>query len=507
MESVVRWQTLAVAVLAYYATLVFYRLFLDPLARFPGPRLAAISRWYEAYYDVFLGGRYTFKIAQLHKEYGRPHHPHQPVRTARVRSPFFETLYRLDGRWDKYAWTYDAFGAKDSTVFGSGHDAHKLHRRSIAPFFSKQNIWARQGLLNDNVEKLCRRISKLEGTTFNLGAAISAFTRDNANRFILGKGYNELELDDFGVGLSSASHGAGGFWRITKHIRWFGPLLKAMPISWAMKSADEGTRAFLRFMQQQEQDTRETLAAAMSPSATVSDKVWDTMVYGIAHSSLPPADKTLDRVMQEVGPTLGAGYETTANTLRLIFFHVYSDAEILRRIREELALVSAGGVSDSTDPVSLKQLEGLPYLTAVLTEGMRLSPGIATRAARITDKDLFYNQWRIPAGTPIGMTAYLMHIDETIYPEPMRFNPDRWLGSEGVAADSKFYAPFSRGTRMCLGMHFSWAQMYLILAVLVKEFDFTVKGTAEDFEAKMDNFAIGTDAGPNLLAFVTARSA
>ncbi|KAK8097417.1 trichodiene oxygenase [Apiospora sp. TS-2023a] len=506
MESVVRWQTLAVMVLAYYATLVLYRLLLDPLARFPGPRLAAISRWYEAYYDVVLGGQYTFKIAQLHKEYGpiiriSPYELH-------VSDPaFFDTLYRLDGRWDKYSWTYEAFGARESTVFGSGHDAHKMHRRAIAPLFSKQSTWARQDLLSKNVEKLCHRIHELSGTTFNLGAAISAFTRDNANKFILGKDYNELDLDDFGIGLSNASHGAGGFWRITKHIRWFGPVLRAMPISWAMKSADEGTKAFLRFMQQQEKDTSDTLAAAMSPSATVSDTVRDTMVYEIAHSSLPPADKTLDRVMQEVGPTLGAGYETTANTLRLIFFHVYSDAEILRRLREELASVSVGSGSRPNEPASLKQLEHLPYLTAVLTEGMRLSPGIATRAARITDKDLLDNKWRIPAGTPVGMTAYFMHTDESIYPEPMRFNPDRWLGAKDVAADTKFYAPFSRGTRMCLGMHFAWAQMYLVLAALVKEFDFTVEGTAEDFEAKMDNFAIGTNAGPNLLAFVAARSA
>lgn len=365
---------------------------------------------------------------------------------------FFDTLYRLDGRWDKYPWTYDAFGARDSTVFGSGHDAHKLHRRSIAPFFSKQNIWARQDLMNENVDKLCHRIARLSGTTFNLGAAISAFTRDNANKFILGKDYNELELDDFGIGLSNASHGAGGFWRTTKHIRWFGPLLKAMPISWAMKSADEGTRAFLRFMQQQEQDTREALEAAMSPSAQVSDTARSTMVYQIAHSSLPPADKKLNRVMQEVGPTLGAAYETTASTLRLVLFHVYSDAEKRRRLREELASVSADSGLGSTEPVSLKQLERLPYLTAVLTEGLRLSPGIATRAARITDRDLFYGEWRIPAGVPVGMTTYLMHTDDSLYPQPFRFDPDRWTGSNEAVADPKLYAPFSRGTRMCLGM-------------------------------------------------------
>lgn len=71
MEFNITWPMLVAAVIAYYGTLAFYRLFLHPLARFPGPKLAAVSRWYEGYYDVVLGGKYTAKIAELHKIYGR----------------------------------------------------------------------------------------------------------------------------------------------------------------------------------------------------------------------------------------------------------------------------------------------------------------------------------------------------------------------------------------------------------------------------------------------------
>jgi hypothetical protein len=104
------------------------------------------------------------------------------------------------------------------------------------------------------VDKLCQRISKLAGTTFNLGAAISAFTRDNANEYIIGKPYNELDLEDWGIGLSIASQGAGVFWRTTKFVRWFGPSMRALPIDWAMKVADEGTKSFLRYLQVRFQD-------------------------------------------------------------------------------------------------------------------------------------------------------------------------------------------------------------------------------------------------------------
>ncbi|KAG8161577.1 hypothetical protein KVR01_008564 [Diaporthe batatas] len=498
MEFSMNWTLLGGAVVAYYVTLVFYRLFLHPLALFPGPRLAAVSRWYEGYYDVVLDGQYTSKIGELHRIYGpiiriSPHELH-------VNDPkFFDTIYCMDGRWDKYSWAYDAFGARNSTIFGSGHDNHKSRRRAIATFFSKPNIASRQPVLRRNLDKLCQRISGLTGSTFNLGAAISAFTRDSANELIVGRQYNELDSDDFGVGLSIASQGAGPFWRITKHVHWFGPTIRGMPIDWAMKMADDNTKAFLGCLMQSEQHTRETLAAAAA--SPPSDKsAGETMIHAIVYSDLPPAEKTFDRVLEEVMTVTGAAFETTASALRLILFHVYTNEEILRRLRIEITSLS----ENSYDAIDLKKLEQLPYLTAVLTEGMRLSPAISSRAARVSDKDLFYDKWRIPAGTPVGMTTLLLHTDEELYPDPMCFNPDRWLVSAAGEATASLYAPFGRGTRICVGMHLAWAEMYQLVAALVQRFDFTIKdATAADFELYQDNFGIGTRAGCDLLVHAT----
>lgn len=108
---------------------------------------------------------------------------------------------------------------------------------------------ARIDILRRNIGKLCDRIRGFDGTAFDLGAAVSAYTRDTANEYIVGKTYNELDREDFGVGLSIASQGAGVFWRTTKHIRWFGPLLRAIPVDWAMKGADDGTKSFLEYLQ------------------------------------------------------------------------------------------------------------------------------------------------------------------------------------------------------------------------------------------------------------------
>ena len=162
--------------------------------------------------------------------------------------------------------------------------------------------------------------------------------------------------------------------------------------------------------------TRDTLAAAASSAADKT--VDDTMIHAIIHSDLPPADKSLDRVVEEVMAVTGAAFETTASALRLILYNVYTNDEILGRLREELDSVSTG----HSEPIFLRQLYQLLYFTAVLTEGMRLSAVVALRAARVTDKDLLYDKWQIPAGTPVEMTTLLIHTDEAMYSDLMRFN-------------------------------------------------------------------------------------
>ena len=57
--------------IAYGVGLVIYRLYLSPLSRFPGPKLAAATLWYEFYYDVARRGKYTFEIAKMHEKYGQ----------------------------------------------------------------------------------------------------------------------------------------------------------------------------------------------------------------------------------------------------------------------------------------------------------------------------------------------------------------------------------------------------------------------------------------------------
>ncbi|ETS86904.1 hypothetical protein PFICI_00732 [Pestalotiopsis fici W106-1] len=489
-----------VASAIYLVTLVFYRLVLHPLARFPGPKLAASTLLYEAYYDLVRSGQYTFKIAELHEKYGpiiriSPHELH-------INDPsYFEKLYRHDGRWDKYSWSYDGFVAPGSTLCTAPHDLHKVRRLALNNFFSKAKVIARQDIIQRNVAKLCDRITELNGNTFDLGAAISAVARDIACQYIINKTYGALDKDDFNVATTQILQQGGVMWRTNKFIPWFNRMMRSIPRGLLVKTADESTKAFFEYLEESGEDTTKLLKEAATPSV---DEAPRTMVHEIYDSKLPASEKTILRVQPDVSMTTGAGFETTSAVLRLIAFHIYSNPEILDRLRAELATlaVPASPVGENIDA---KMLEQLPYLTSVLMEGLRLSPALSTRMARIApDRELVYDKYCIPAGTPVSMTVILMHTNKELYPEPLSFRPDRWMDLEARKRLEKTYAPFSKGTRMCLGLHLAWAEMYLVIAALVQRFNFELPSAkAEDFEMVSDRFIIGTRAGATLNARVT----
>lgn len=163
---------------------------------------------------------------------------------------YYETLYRQEGRWNKDSWAYDAFGAPTSSICSVDHDLHKRRRAPLNPFFSKVNVASRQHIVQRLAGTLCRRLYEASraGAAVNLSTAVSAFTRDVATEFILGKNHDNLGSEDFGADMTNVLQSSGAIWRTTKHVRFLGPLMKALPVDWIEKTGDAGTKAFFGFL-------------------------------------------------------------------------------------------------------------------------------------------------------------------------------------------------------------------------------------------------------------------
>ncbi|KAI0536948.1 trichodiene oxygenase [Xylaria digitata] len=370
---------------------------LHPLAKFPGPKLAAASRWYEAYYDLILRGKYTRQIQEMHKKI-------RPCELHVIDPKFYEKLYCQDGRWDKYDWSYDTFRAP---------------------------------LTARNPDRLVGRLDGFvtSGKRHNLSDALSAFARD--------------------------------LWMITKHLRRVGGTLVSLPIPAARMIGGNQNQAFFAFLDGRLKDTAGLMAKT-------------NLVHAIVQSKLPPAEKIHRRVAEEVASILGAGFETTATVMRIVLYHMYSRPEILARLRSELEsarYTSKGQIPGDLDWVKPQQL---PYLTAIL-----IAP----------DRDLFYENWCIPADTPVGMTTILMHHDEQLYPDPKSFIPDRRTDLDVRRKADKFYA----GHQKLL----AWSELYMLVATFTLLFDFKFDGAGlKDVEITVDYFIIGTEDQSGIMTWV-----
>lgn len=163
---------------------------------------------------------------------------------------FFNTLYCQEGRWDKYPFAWDAWGAEGPTIHTVDHDQHKARRQPIASFFSKAKVSARQDMIRGHVDKLCHRLKGIAaaGTIVNLGAALTSLPRDIAFDFILGKSYNSLDQEDFDVSIIQVVQGGGALWRVTKHVGYILPLLNSIPLDWAIRISDDKMKSFFEHL-------------------------------------------------------------------------------------------------------------------------------------------------------------------------------------------------------------------------------------------------------------------
>jgi cytochrome P450 len=204
-----------------------------------------------------------------------------------------------------------------------------------------------------------------------------------------------------------------------------------------------------------------------------SDTERPTIFHGLLRSSLPESEKDSTRLAEEASVLLSAGTDSSANTLSAITFHLLSNPEILRKLRQELRTA----IPDKAEREfpSFSKVETLPYLSAVIQEGLRWYPAVSSRQQRVAPSEgLVYTNpgtgrtYNLPRGTTMAMNPVLLSRIPSLYPSPSEFRPERFIENPRLRG---YNFTFSRGTRVCLGMNLAYQEMYIILAGLFGRFD------------------------------------
>lgn len=157
-----------------------------------------------------------------------------------------------------------------------------------------------------------------------------------------------------------------------------------------------------------------------------------------------------------------AGYETVANALSWTWYLLSENPECERRFHQEIDRELAGRQPTYNDVPRLR------YVEMVLAESMRLYPPAWAMGRRAQD-DFQLGDFFLPAKTTVLMSQFIMHRDPRFFPDPLRFDPERFT-PEAKARRAKFtYFPFGAGTRQCIGESFAWIEGVLLLATLAQK--------------------------------------
>ena len=168
-------------------------------------------------------------------------------------------------------------------------------------------------------------------------------------------------------------------------------------------------------------------------------------------------------IRDELMTMMVAGHENTATALCWALYWVHRHPEIAARIRDEIATLGP-----NPDPLEIARL---PYLEAVCNETLRIYPPVMMTLCRVPEEPIEIGGHIIPAGVTVRSSIYLTHRDPEYFPDPARFDPDRFL----TGTRPKFaFEPFGGGGRKCVGAGFALFEMKIILAELVRGWDVTL---------------------------------
>jgi cytochrome P450 len=179
-----------------------------------------------------------------------------------------------------------------------------------------------------------------------------------------------------------------------------------------------------------------------------------------------------DEVREQILIFLLAGHETTSMSLTFALHLLGRHPDIQERVRDEVKRVLG-----DKPPTAAQLINELPYTTAVLKEAMRLYPA-APITGRRSLEDTTIGGYDVPAGSDVVLSVWSIHHREDLWPDPERFDPDRFLGNPTIGRYQ--WMPFGAGPRACIGQHFSMLESVATLVELIRAFDFAAPPGSSD---------------------------
>jgi len=328
----------------------------------------------------------------------------------------------------------------------------EMQRRTLAPLFARRTVATLTQAMLTAADALTQRWNALAARgALDIAAEMTLMTLNVLARTIFSDGLSS-DLDEFRLAMNA----------------YFGSIgrIGALDLLGAPKAVPRpGGRSLRRAMSYFEGVIDEIIATRrrrldQMPQAEAPADLLTLLLRALDPSTGRPM--SLAEVRSNILTFLSAGHETTANTLAWSLFLLSQTSDWVLRVREEADRELAGPVEGLADRLVMTR--------AVVDEALRLYPPIAALSRSAEQGDSLGAE-EIKPGALIVIAPYVLHRHRTLWEQPDRFDPRRFLPERRAAMTRYAYLPFGAGPRTCIGSSFALQEATLLLAVLVQRFD------------------------------------
>ncbi|KAB2572470.1 cytochrome P450 [Lasiodiplodia theobromae] len=464
----------AVAVLVFYLGLAIRRLWFHPLAKYPGPRLAAITN--VPYSIDYLSGRQPYRLLKLHEKYGPivriapnelsfstaqswkdiygPRKGHHPF----VKAPFY------DG---------NMFSDMAHSIASECDPAkHAVMRKYLANAFTERSLREQEAIIGGHVDAFISKIGELGSAKegIDLTRWFHLLTLDIIGDLAFGQSFGGIESGKTNSWIEAVIGSMGQFELADTFGRfpWVGKAL----ITLNRGAVDK----LLASAREHQAYTVDLIKKRLARDTGRKDFITCLLEGGEGQnqmSEIELAAHSSDFVI--------AGSETTATTLAVVVFYLCKDPSLMEELQREVR-----SSFDSYESINSTNTARLRYLHAVCQEALRICPPVPLGLPRIVPPggDTVDGQF-LPQGTVVSTHPLAATLSETNFADPWKFDPQRWLSPDNRDC-LEASQPFSLGTRVCIGRALGLLELRTVLSKMLFKYSLSLVDPTLDWHKDVE---------------------
>jgi len=332
-------------------------------------------------------------------------------------------------------------------------ERHRADRKALSVAFKPGPMKHHCKVLNDGI---LERIAEWAGTEFEFFPAIKALTLDTAASAILGIPWGP-EADKINQAFVDEVQASVGVAR------------KPIPFT-KMWRGMRARQYLLSYFTPQVKERREKGGEDIF-----------TQICLAKHENGEPL--TEDEVVDHMNFLMMAAHDTITSSSTSFIYLLAKHPEWQDKLREECLSVAGPG-----EPVAYEDLGKLELLEMAFKEALRMIPPVPSMPRRAIKEFTFRNH-TIPAGTNIGISPGFVHKMEKHWPDPDKFDPMRFTPDKIAARHKYAWVPFGGGAHMCIGLHFAYMQIKILMHAILTQNRIELQG-GPDYEPNWQFFPI-----------------